>query len=189
MLWFNESDAIKSAGLVTAVLCATGCNVLPIEPVKQAALEVIAIKESSHIQVWLGLTERVKQMTPPEVEEALNQTSKPAMGQALFYYGLLNQRMSRRDNWVQARDAFRALNQDETLASELRILAGVLQEHNQALINWHKRHGNLQTELAHSVLERTQLQQKIKALTQLEENIRNRKELIEDDAPVAGREP
>ena len=181
----NVSGFIRAAGFWLATAGLAGCELLPVEPVKQAALEVIAIKESSHIQVWLGLTERVKQMTLEQVEQALSQMDKPKQGQQLFYYGVLNQRMNQRDNWVQARDAFRTLHQDETLASELRILSGLLEAHNQALINWHKRHGNLQTELAHSVIDRALLARKIEALTELEENIRTRKSSAAPAAPTA----
>lgn len=144
---------------------------------------------------WLAISKEVDAMTPEQAVIALNKLSAPVRHDDLFYYGVLNQKLGRIDGWIQARDAFRKLENDPVVKPTIRELARILEAHNQSLINWHQRHQNLQKELAESVLDRESLkqkrklmkqknkvlEQKIEALTELEAVISDRKKQASDE--------
>lgn len=144
---------------------------------------------------WLSISKEVETMTPEQAVIALNKLGTPVRHDDLFYYGVLNQKLGRIDGWIQARDAFRKLENDPVVKPTIRELARILEAHNQSLINWHQRHQNLQKELAESVLDREALknkrklmkqknkvlEQKIEALTELEAVISDRKKQVSDE--------
>ena len=144
---------------------------------------------------WLAISKEVDTMTPEQAVIALNKLGTPIRHDDLFYYGVLNQKLGRIDGWIQARDAFRKLENDPVVKPTIRELARILEAHNQSLINWHQRHQNLQKELAESVLDREALkhkrelmkkknkvlEQKIEALTDLEAVISDRKKQVSDE--------
>ena len=101
----------------------------------------------------------------------------------LFYYGLLKQQLQAYESWTEARDAFRALREEDGLTIEQRQLAGILEAYNQRRINWHQQYTELQAQyatmeeaLAEAEQEKALLEQKIQALTDLETVISDRKE-------------
>lgn len=144
---------------------------------------------------WLAISKEVDAMTPEQAVIALNNLGAPVRHDDLFYYGVLNQKLGRVDGWIQARDAFRKLENDPVVKPTIRELARILEAHNQSLINWHQRHQNLQKELAESVFDREALkhkrklmkqknkvlEQKIEALTDLEAVISDRKKQVSDE--------
>ena len=169
--------------LITAVLglaILAGCVAAPPVVVEQAAPEVIFY---SSVQHWLKLQHEVAAMSVEDTTEALADLDKPDNAGDLFYHGLLNQQLQTNDAWVQARDAFRALRDDDELTVEQQQLAGILEVYNQNRINWYERQSDLlidSSELQQQLLEAEQdkllLEQKIQALTQLEADISTRKE-------------
>ena len=95
----------------------------------------------------------------------------------------VNQQLVTYGAWVQARDAFRLLREDEELSEEQRQLVAILQAYNQTRINWYQRqsellnrHAELQQQLDEAEQDKLVLEQKIQALTDLEAAISTRKE-------------
>lgn len=176
-----------SASKLVAVLAITilaGCEALP--PAEIDTLEQpLQVTELQNLNTWLNLASQASQLNTEQVASELRKTEKPKNRLDLFYYAALNQRLNHRDGWVRARDSFRKLANDISLEEDLRGLARLLQAHNQALINWHERHSNLQKELADSVLDRELLRRKIEALTDLEAVISNRKQQDVSSPPAA----
>lgn len=155
----------------------------------------LQVTELPNLNNWLDMSSQLEAMPSDEVVARLKVANNPQTVNERFYYGLLNQQLGRLDGWVQARDSFRSLADDETLDSSSRELARILQVHNQALINWYERHRHLQKELAVSVLDRElleerhkELEQKIEALTTLEAVISNRKQQAVDDNNLKAQE-
>ena len=122
-------------------------------------------------------------MSFEETTEALATMDKPENAGDLFYHGLLNQQLQTNDAWVQARDAFRVLSEDDELTVEQQQLAGIFEVYNQNRINWYQRQSELLIENA-SLLQQLReagqdkllLEQKVQALTELETDISTRKE-------------
>jgi hypothetical protein len=168
--------------LIAAVLglvILSGCAVSPAV-VEQAAPEAIYY---SSVQHWLQLQHEVAAMSIEEVSEELADLDTPGNAGDLFYQGMLNQQLQTNAAWVQARDAFRALQDDHELTVEQRQLAGILQAYNQNRINWYQRQSDLlvdntrlQQQLRETEQEKLLLEQKIQALTKLEADISTRKE-------------
>ena len=122
-------------------------------------------------------------MSIEEISAELADLDKPWNAGDLFYHGLLKQQLPSNDAWVQARDAFRALHEDHELTVEQRQLAGILEAYNQNKINWYQRHSDLlvdntrlQQQLRDTEQGKLLLEQKIRALTELETDISTRKE-------------
>jgi hypothetical protein len=170
--------------LISAVLglaILPGCAVSPPVPVvEQAAPEVIYY---SSVQHWLKLQDEVAAMSVGDTTEELADLDKPDNAGDLFYHGLLNQQLQTNDAWVQARDAFRTLREDDELTVEQQQLAGILEVYNQNRINWYQRQSDLlidnsglQQQLLEAEQDKLLLEQKIQALTQLEADISTRKE-------------
>lgn len=141
------------------------------------------IVEYTTMQQWLRMHQHVTDMSPERAKAALARRSSPTKPRQMYYYALLSQQTQLYDGWTKARDTFRALSEIKTLSVEQRQLAGILEEYNQTRINWHQRHSKLQRDygeqqkqLVISEIETSELQQKIHALTAIEEAISTRKE-------------
>lgn len=183
--------------LILITLLLAGCGKFPMFS-DSAHSRVLRVTELQSLNHWLVLSEEVDAMSIEEVEETLKDFETPVSPSALFYYGALNQKLERIDGWIQARDAFRKLGNDQILGSGssksgVRELARILEAHNQSLINWHERHRHLQKELAESVLDREALEQKhqlleqkVEALTDLEAVISHRKQQVIETNPSEG---
>lgn len=168
--------------LVFAVAMLTACAASPppAPVVEQPNPDSIAF---SALQQWLGLQQAVAKMDAEMVVSELVLVGKPDGVEELFYFGLLNQKLQTYSSWVQARDSFRQLQQDESLTVERRQLAAILQEYDQSRINWYQRHvelhdqhARLEQQLHDAEQEKLLLEQKIQALTDLEAAISTRKE-------------
>ena len=163
-----------------AVGCATPP---PVEPVEIIKVVPAAKTPAPPVQRWLRWQESVATMSPSQLTTALEGAAAPETANQLFYYGLLHQQSDVYDGWVEARDIFRRLNQDEALTRAQRQLAGLLERFNQSRINWFHRRDELRVESESQQARITQLQeqntlleQKIQAITDLEATISTRKE-------------
>ena len=172
------SRSLATVALALTIL--TGCGASPSQVDAPNAPETTTY---STVQQWLNLQQEVASMPTEEVVAKLVRENKPEGAGQLFYYGLLNQQLQTFDAWAQARDAFRQLNEDETLAVEQRQLAGILQSYNQNRINWYQRqaellkqNAELKQQLSDAEQDKLLLEQKIQALTDLEAVISTRKE-------------
>ena len=169
--------------LVSAVLglvILSGCVVSP--PVVEQAAPAEAVFYSS-VQHWLKLQHEVAAMRIEEISVELADLDKQGAAGDLFYYGLLNQQLQTNTAWVQARDAFRALRENDELTVEQQQLAGILEVYNQNRINWYQRQSDLlvdnsrlQQQLQEAEQDKLLLEQKIQALTELEADISTRRE-------------
>ena len=166
---------IAAVFLVTLAGCAT-----PSQPALKTTAKVAT---NSQIQNWLELQREVSAMSIEEVDQRLAELGEPKGPQQLFYFGLLNQQLDAFTKWTQARDIFRQLDEDTSLDEEQRSLAAILERYNQSRINWYlqrsqllKNNATLQAELGASREENTLLEQKLKAITDLETSISTRME-------------
>jgi hypothetical protein len=166
---------IAAVFLVTLAGCATP---------SQLTLKTTAnVATSTQLQNWLELQREVSAMSIEEVDQQLTELGKPKGTQQLFYFGLLNQQLDAFTKWTQARDVFRQLDEDTSLDEEQRSLAAILERYNQSRINWYlqrrqllENNETLQAELGASREENKLLEQKIKAITDLETSISTRME-------------
>ena len=170
-----DMSLIKSLAITLTVSVLFGCELLPTQS-DTAMSRPLPVTELHSLSDWLDISSQVGKLSAEQSEAALRKLGKPTGGHALFHYAALNQQLSHHEGWIQARDAFRKLANDNSLESNLRELARIMESHNQALINWHARHTHLQKELAASVLDRELLERKITALTELEATISQRKQ-------------
>lgn len=125
-------------------------------------------------------------MAPEQAAERIAQLKKlqeqEGTGQR-YYYGLLHSQLEGYPDWIRARDAFADLASDASLSKEQKGLADILRSQNQTRINAYvkqidlqQRAVELQKQLVAAEAEKTALQQKIQALTDLETSISTRKE-------------
>jgi len=161
--------------LVTLAGCAA-----PSQPTFKTTANV---STSTQLQNWLELQREVSAMSIEEVDQQLTDLGEPKGPQQLFYFGLLNQQLDAFTKWTQARDVFRQLDEDTGLDEEQRSLAAILERYNQSRINWYlqrrqllENNETLQAELGASREENKLLEQKIKAITDLETSISTRME-------------
>jgi hypothetical protein len=166
---------IAAVFLVTLAGCAT-----PSQPTLKTTANVAT---STQLQNWLELQREVSAMSIEEVDQQLTDMGEPKGPQQLFYFGLLNQQLDAFTKWTQARDVFRQLDEDTGLDEEQRSLAAILERYNQSRINWYlqrrqllENNETLQAELGASREENKLLEQKIKAITDLETSISTRME-------------
>jgi len=164
---------IAAVFLVALAGCAT--------PSQPALKKTANVATSSQLQSWLELQREVSAMSIEEVDQQLTELGKPKGTQQLFYFGLLNQQLDAFTKWTQARDVFRQLDEDTSLDEEQRSLAAILERYNQSRINWYlqrrqllENNETLQAELDSSREENKLLEQKLKAITDLETSISTR---------------
>lgn len=166
------------------VLLLSACN-------SPAPVEIVEIHKEVSAKVatpppvlkWLRWQETVSTMNASQLSTVLEGMAQPGNANELFYYGLLNQQSDSYDSWVIARDIFRDLQQDNSLTTKQKQLAGLLESYNQSRINSFHGHDELQKqndELREQVAELREhnrlLEQKIQALTDLESTISTRGE-------------
>ncbi|MDO8863745.1 hypothetical protein Q6D67_18795 [Haliea sp. E1-2-M8] len=125
---------------------------------------------------WLGLQAAVVTMSVGQVEAVLESMPRPEGADQLFCFGLLHHQSQTYNGWMQARDVFRLLSQDEALPDELRQVAGILEAFNQSRINAHQRYAQLQQQIDELEQQKQLLDEKIQAITDLEAAISTRKE-------------
>ena len=181
------SRMLAPAVVLLVLLTLSGCGQWSRSnaAVVNTPLKVTELQSLSH---WLEISRQVDRMTPEQVIIALRGLGPLDSDRKRFYYGVLNQKLSRFDGWIQARDTFRKLANDNALESGISELARILLAHNQALINWHERHRHLQKELAESILDRELLEQKIEALADLEAVISQQKQQVIEDGKLKAQD-
>jgi hypothetical protein len=137
----------------------------------------------TQLQKWLDLQHVVSTMSTAKLEQQLISLGEPRGRWQLFYFGLLNQQLDAFASWTKARDTFRQLATDAGLDKEQRDLAAIFLRYNQTRINWYlqhsqllKDHESLNAKLIVSQEENKLLEQKIKAITDLETSISTRRE-------------
>ncbi len=179
MFPIDLSRAVAALGL--GVVLLSGCASRP--PVEASGQHADSVVSAPSVTQWLDQLDTVDAMDMPAVRKQLEQIDKTASADQLFMYGALNQRLQDYDAWAVARDAFQNLQENEILPKELRQLAGILRQYNQSRINGHARYRKalderteLQAGLQQAEAEKIELEQKIRALTELETAISTRQE-------------
>lgn len=163
-----------------ALTMLSGCTATTNDraPPRATTVKVLNGCDCGSLHEWLQLQEDVSAMPVEDIAERLEGAERPESGEALYHFGLLNQQLDVFNRWADARDAFRQLAGDDSLAPELRRLSSILERYNQSRINWYEQYKQLEDENA-------LLQQKIEAITELETTISTRKEQEEHEASVA----
>lgn len=165
------------ACLTLAACTATAPAVTaPVEPVAKAPPIL-------PVQRWLRWQDTVSTMSAEQLSTAVEGTAEPSTPNQSFYYGLLRQQSDAYDGWVRARDIFRQLTENEELTRGERRLAALLERYNQSRINWYQsrevlraQHVELEAKVAVLQQQNRLLEQKIKAITELEATISTRME-------------
>lgn len=164
-----------------------GDNVSPppaLAPDRPVTIERPKVTEIEQVNYWLETTDRVMAYSPAQALQYLNlyqgTEQRPVTEYDHFRYALLNQQLRERSGWIRARDTLRQLHDSEQLKPELRWLIAILLDYNQRLINAEERRHQMALELDASQREQRELQQKITALTNLEEKMSIRKEQVNE---------
>ena len=179
---------MKYVALITALLLG-GCQML--EPVDSLLYSVksepaIASRQPEVIDLdqlvlWVQTAHASTQLSPAQALERISELETRKMSRyERFRYAALNQQLNDRTGWIRARDTLRDLAQERTLPVNLQQLATLMQQHNQAMINAEARRHQMAHELDEAQVAQQALEQKIQALTNLEQQISNRKELVSD---------
>lgn len=171
------SRALALAVFCLLTACATPVRLGMPSPAPATSDSLLALER------WVNLYDQVQGMTQEQTGERLAQLESPRSPGQRYYYGLLNSHLKGYPDWIRARDAFAGLASDVSLSTTQRGLADILRQHNQARINAYVRQVELQSravelqkQLVSAEQEKTELQQKIQALTDLETSISTRKE-------------
>lgn len=164
-------------GIALLSACATQPPAAPV-PVEQRPAP-----SYPSVEQWLELQQQVEAMEVAEVKSRLDAADKSEDLQQLFYRGVLNQRLPSYGAWTVARDIFQKLQENEQLPQPQRQLASLLRQFNQNRINSHQRYEALladrnrtQQDLGQAEQDKQVLEQKIRALTEVEAAISTRKE-------------
>lgn len=170
---------MKSIAIVAIVLICAGCQnwqaVYYEGWNRQPALTV----EQRHY--WLRIADLYMELTPHQAQQRLDQVGdEEKTSLQWFRYGLLNQQLSNRAGWIRARDAFRHVLASQDLGQDVKGLVKLLLRHNQSMINWEARYSKVSLQLQESEGMQRVLEEKIQAITNLEQNISSRKEQAQD---------
>ena len=175
------SRALGLAACLLALLA--GCTLVPPAEPPSRNGTTLKVVETCSLQRWLAMQEEVAAMTSEQASAQLAGVDPLSSSADLFYFGLLKQQIQLYEAWIEARDTFRVLREEDGLTIEQRQLAGILEAYNQRRINWHQQFSELQSQyatmeeaLADAEKEKALLEQKIQALTDLETVISDRKE-------------
>jgi hypothetical protein len=172
----------RSLSLLLLLIAAlAGCTSSP--PAQVVERPTPTVIPDPVLQRWLAQEAVVRGKSVEQINAELAAMSKPETADGLFYFALLNQQAQTYNGWILARDIFRQLSQDSSVAPQQRQLAAILEQYNQSRINWHQRYVDLQQEnkqllqqLDTTEQEKLLLEQKIQAVTDLEAAISTRKE-------------
>ncbi|MEM9253818.1 MAG: hypothetical protein AAGA91_00140 [Pseudomonadota bacterium] len=155
-----------------------GCTTQEPAPTSQASsIAYPTVRE------WLQLSDSVGAMSASQVQSKLLTVKPPASATQLFLYGLLKQQLGTPGALAEASQSFAILEKNSALADDHRQLAGILRQYTQSRLDSYNRERELQlqeqrlqAEVATAEQEKTDLEQKIQALTDLEAVISTRKE-------------
>lgn len=162
-------------GFITLILLLTvGCSSLQRGYYESWEKEPVLSVEQRHY--WLRIADLYMELTPAQAQRRLDAIGAEEKTILQWYrYALLNQQLNERAGWVRARDAFRHVIDSEGLSQELVALTKLLLKYNQSLINWDARYNKVQIELEESEAMQRVLEEKIQAITHLEQNMSTRK--------------
>ena len=131
---------------------------------------------------WLRIADLYMELTPTLAQQRLDKIgSEEKTSLQWFRYALLNQQLNERAGWIRSRDAYRHLLATESLGQELRGLTKLLLRYNQSMINWDARYSKVQIQLKESEAMQQVLEEKIQAITNLEQSISSRKEQVSEE--------
>jgi hypothetical protein len=166
--------------LIALVLLSACTTQAPVETTQAQKTEVSSYPS---VEQWLNLQQQVEAMDLTEVKTRLEAADKSDGVRELYYRGVLNQRLPSYGAWTVARDAFQKLQEDEQLPAPQRQLASIFRQYNQNRINSYQRYDALlanrnqtQQDLGQAEQDKEVLEQKIRALTEVEAAISTRKE-------------
>ncbi|MEZ5525579.1 MAG: hypothetical protein R3E62_11570 [Pseudomonadales bacterium] len=170
---------MKKIAIVAMVLVCTGCQYWQTSYYegwdRQPALTV----EQRHY--WLRIADLYMALTPQQAQQRLDKISDDEKTSLQWFrYGLLNQQLSERAGWIRARDAFRHVLASQDLGQDLKGLVKLLLRYNQSMINWEARYSKVALQLEESEAMQRVLEEKIQAITHLEQNMSSRKEQAQD---------
>lgn len=156
-------------GLITLLVlfALSGCQVAALKPPGADALLVAE---------WLAVSAETRALTPEQAAEELKQVADSDEPGERFRFAALNLQLQQRDGWVMARDRFRALKNNAAVPQEGRRLASLLEQMSQLQINHQQQLGELTRVAEERAAEAELLQEKINALTSLEDSMRQRRE-------------
>ncbi len=171
-----------------ALLAVAACSSSP--PVSTQTGMSQEMIDYLQLQTWFSLQQDVEDMSAEQAQSELAGIPEPENNDELFYFALLNQRVEAYGNWTLARDKFRVLRAAPGLTEQQRQIASILERYNQSRINWFKSRELVQVEnlsledenqvlrdeLASAESERLLLEEKIRAITDLETAISTRRE-------------
>lgn len=173
-----------SRTLIPLFICLAAlaaCTTPP--PVEPTTVEPPTVILYPSVEQWLDLQHEVEAMDIAEVKTRLDAADKSDGVRQLYYRGVLNQRLPSYGAWTVARDAFQKLQDNDQLPPPQRQLASVFREYNQTRINSYQRYSALltsrdetQQNLGQVEQDKEVLEQKIRALTEVEAAISTRRE-------------
>lgn len=169
---------MKHLMIALLLLSCAGCELL--QP-NQNDRQLESVVPTGQRHYWLSIADLYMDLTPTQAQQRLDQTgAQKSSNLQLFRYALLNQQLNERTGWVRSRDAYRQLLDTPNLTAELRGISKVLLKYNQSMINWYVRYNKVQIELKESEAMQQVLEEKIQAITNLEQSMSSRKEKISE---------
>jgi hypothetical protein len=182
----SRSLAFIATGI--ALLAVAACTSSPPDSTESGMSQDVT--DYMQLQTWFSLQQEAEDMSAEQAQSELAGIPEPQNNDELFYFALLNQRVEAYGNWTLARDKFRALRTATGLTHQQRQIASILEQYNQSRINWFKsrelvqdknrlledENQVLRNELASAESERQLLEEKIRAITDLERAISTRRE-------------
>lgn len=157
------------------LLLSAGCSSLQRDYYENWEREPVLSAEQRYY--WLRIADLYMELTPTQAQQRLDELGDEEKTTLQWYrYALLNQQLNERAGWVRARDAFRYVLATESLSKDLYGLTKLLLKYNQNMINWDARYSKVTIELKESEAMQQVLEEKIQAITNLEQSMSSRKE-------------
>jgi len=157
------------------LLLGAGCSSMQRDYYENWEREPVLSAEQRYY--WLRLADLYMELMPAQAQQRLDEIGDEEKTILQWYrYALLNQQLNDRLGWIRARDAFRYVLASENLSQELYGLTKLLLKYNQNMINWDARYNKVKIELKESEAMQQVLEEKIQAITNLEQSMSSRKE-------------
>lgn len=168
---------MKSFVVALALMLSVGCSMMQRDYYENWEREPVLSAEQRYY--WLRIADFYMELTPTQAQQRLDEIGDGEKTTLQWYrYALLNQQLNNRVGWIRARDAFRHVLASESLSQELYGLTKLLLKYNQNMINWDTRYSKVKIELKESEAMQRVLEEKIQAITNLEQNMSTRKEQV-----------
>lgn len=170
---------MKHLMMTLILLACAGCESLQPNYYDGWNREPTLTAEQRHY--WLRIADLYMELTPSQAQQRLDKIGdEEKTSLQWFRYALLNQQLNERAGWIRSRDAYRQLIVTENFGDELRGLTKLLLRYNQNMINWDARYNKVQIQLKESEALQQVLEEKIQAITNLEQSISSRKEQVSE---------